>query len=188
MERVSSTGSAALFIFLRKCGNASVFKYRPGHAEFYTCQNHLGSLNDLSYTILGTFTALAYIAPIIGGFLADHLLGFKIPILWGACFLSTGYAMLALPYMHLFYLSLGMIIVGTGLFKPNISTLLGTLYKPGDPNRESGFTIFYIGINIGSLYVGRCHRVISKIILAGPRVLLWQRWVCWSVSRFLAWA
>jgi POT family proton-dependent oligopeptide transporter len=113
-----------------------------------------GFSDDMSYTILGTFTALAYIAPIAGGFLADHVLGFKIPIVWGAVFLSAGYAMLALPYMHLFYVSLGMIILGTGLFKPNISTLLGTLYKPGDPNRESGFTIFYIGINIGSFLSG----------------------------------
>jgi proton-dependent oligopeptide transporter, POT family len=113
-----------------------------------------GFTDDTCYTIQGLFTALAYISPIIGGLLADRLLGFKTSIIWGGIFLSAGYALLALPFHSLFYFSLATIIVGNGLFKPNISSLLGALYEQGDPNRESGFTFFYIGINIGVLLAG----------------------------------
>jgi len=113
-----------------------------------------GFSDDQSYTILGVFTALAYIAPMIGGFLADAFLGFKNAILWGGIFLIAGYAMLTLPGYRDFYLALATIIVGTGLFKPNISSLLGALYSQGDSGRDSGFTIFYIGINLGVLLSG----------------------------------
>lgn len=113
-----------------------------------------GFSDDKSYTILGVFTALAYIAPMVGGFLADTLLGFKQAILWGGIFLIAGYALLALPWMEVFYIALATIIIGNGLFKPNISSLLGALYPPGDTARDSGFTIFYIGINIGILLAG----------------------------------
>jgi POT family proton-dependent oligopeptide transporter len=113
-----------------------------------------GFTDEKSFTILGTFTALAYIAPMIGGFLADAFLGFKVAILWGGLFLIAGYAMMALPWANGFYVSLATIIVGTGLFKPNISSLLGALYPRGDMNRDSGFTIFYIGINLGAMLAG----------------------------------
>lgn len=113
-----------------------------------------GFSDDKSYSILGVFTALAYISPMIGGFLADTLLGFKQAIYAGGMFLILGYAMLALPWAPGFYLGLAIVIVGNGLFKPNISSLLGTLYAPGDSGRDSGFTLFYIGINVGVLLSG----------------------------------
>ena len=113
-----------------------------------------GFSDDKSFTIQGVFTALAYIAPMIGGLLADRFLGFKTAIIWGGFFLITGYAMLALPWTSVFYPALATIIIGNGLFKPNISSLLGMLYKPDDPARDSGFTIFYVGINIGVLLAG----------------------------------
>lgn len=129
---------------------------------FYTVQGMLvlymtkafGFSDDQSYTIAGMFTSLAYISPMIGGFIADRLLGFKLSIILGGIFLSAGYATLATLITPLFYVGLAIIIVGNGLFKPNISSLLGALYKPGDFARDSGFTIFYIGINIGSLLSG----------------------------------
>src|SRR3990167_5124740 len=113
-----------------------------------------GFTDDDSFTIVGVFTALAYIAPMVGGFIADRVLGFKTSIVWGGVLLSMGYAILALPWTDMFYLSLATIIVGNGLFKPNISSLLGQLYKPGDTARDTGFTIFYIGINIGAFFAG----------------------------------
>lgn len=113
-----------------------------------------GFSDEKSYTILGVFTALAYIAPMVGGFLADAFLGFKVAIFWGGIFLIIGYALLAIPGATFFYLALSTIIIGTGLFKPNISSLLGALYPPDDDNRDSGFTIFYIGINLGIFLSG----------------------------------
>ncbi len=129
---------------------------------FYTVQGMLvlymtkafGFSDDQSYTVAGMFTSLAYISPMIGGYIADKLLGFKLSIILGGIFLSAGYATLATVIHPLFYVGLAIIIVGNGLFKPNISSLLGALYKPGDTARDSGFTIFYIGINIGSLLSG----------------------------------
>lgn len=110
-----------------------------------------GLSDDQSYTVAGMFTALAYISPIVGGMVADRLLGFKMSIAWGGVFLSAGYALLALPWPETFYPALATIIVGNGLFKPNISTLLGTLYTPDDASRDAGFTIFYVGINLGAM-------------------------------------
>jgi POT family proton-dependent oligopeptide transporter len=108
-----------------------------------------------SYSILGVFTALAYISPLAGGYLASHVLGYKTSIIWGGFFLIVGYGLLALPFTStLLYPSLATIVVGTGLFKPNISSLLGTQYSFDDPRRDSGFTIFYIGINSGILLAG----------------------------------
>ena len=141
------------FLFLTEMWERFGFYVVQGMLVLYMSKS-FGFSDDQSYMIQGTFTALAYISPILGGFLADRLLGFKTSIIWGGIFLSLGYAMLALPYTSLFYLSLATIITGNGLFKPNISSLLGTLYEPGDPNRESGFTIFYIGINLGALLAG----------------------------------
>ncbi len=117
--------------------------------------SYFGLSDSESYTILGVFTALAYISPLVGGWLASRLLGFKTSILWGGLLLVLGYALLALPYPHaLFYPALATIIVGNGLFKPNISSLLGMQYNTDDPRRESGFTLFYIGINIGAFLAG----------------------------------
>ncbi|EKD53695.1 MAG: hypothetical protein ACD_60C00160G0017 [uncultured bacterium] len=113
-----------------------------------------GFSDDQSYTISGTFTALAYISPMIGGLIADRILGFKMCILWGGIFLSAGYALLALSSNREVYLALATIIVGNGLFKPNISSLLGALYPPGDTGRDAGFTIFYVGINLGAFFAG----------------------------------
>ncbi len=129
---------------------------------FYTVQGMLvlymtkafGFSDDQSYTIAGMFTSLAYISPMVGGYIADRLLGFKLSIVLGGIFLSAGYATLATLITPLFYVGLAIIIVGNGLFKPNISSLLGALYKPGDTARDSGFTIFYIGINIGAVLSG----------------------------------
>lgn len=141
------------FLFLTEMWERFGFYVVQGMLILYMTKA-FGFSDDKSYAILGMFTALAYIAPMIGGYLADTLLGFKQAILWGGIFLIVGYALLALPLQHGFYLALATIIVGTGLFKPNISSLLGALYSHGDSNRDSGFTIFYIGINLGVLMAG----------------------------------
>lgn len=102
-----------------------------------------------SYEILGAFTALAYIMPVIGGYIADTILGFRKAIIVGNILLIVGYAMMMFNFSAALYLSLAIIVMGTGFFKPNVSSMVGTLYEPNDNRRETGFTIFYIGINLG---------------------------------------
>ena len=138
------------FLFLTEMWERFGFYIVQGLLVLYMTKA-FGFSDDETYIINGAFTALVYISPMVGGFLADRLLGFKLAIVWGGIFLVVGYAILALPDTRLFYLGLATIIVGNGLFKPNISTLLGALYPAGDTARDSGFTLFYIGINLGVL-------------------------------------
>lgn len=150
---ISHLPRALPFLFLTELWERFGFYIVQGMLVLYMTQS-FGFSDDLSYTISGVFAALVYISPIVGGYLADRLLGFKTAILWGSVFLIVGYVCIALPLAHLFYVSLAIIIIGNGLFKPNISSLLGMLYGPDDPNRDTGFTIFYVGINIGALLAG----------------------------------
>ena len=138
------------FLFLTEMWERFGFYVVQGMLVLYMTKS-FGFSDDKSYTILGVFSALAYTAPMIGGMIADRLIGFKLAIVWGGIFLSMGYTFLALSGPHDFYFALGTIIVGNGLFKPNISSLLGSLYSSSDTGRDAGFTIFYVGINIGAL-------------------------------------
>jgi len=141
------------FLFLTEMWERFGFYIVQGMLVLYASQQ-LGFSDDESYTLSGSFTALVYIAPILGGALADKVLGFKRAILWGGVFLSMGYALLSFSWAAGFYIALATIIVGNGLFKPNISSLLGTLYTPQDTARDAGFTLFYVGINSGILLAG----------------------------------
>lgn len=104
-----------------------------------------------AYGIMAAYAALVYTTPIIGGFIADHFIGNRRAIISGGVFIAIGHACLAIDGMAFFYFGLAFIIAGTGLFKANVSTLVGQLYEEGDPRRDAGFTIFYMGINIGGL-------------------------------------
>jgi proton-dependent oligopeptide transporter, POT family len=142
------------FLFLTEMWERFGFYVVQGLLILYMTE-YFGFSDSMGYTILGVFSALAYISPFAGGFLADKLLGFKTSIVWGGLFLVLGYVLLSLPYPRLlFYPALATIIVGNGLFKPNISSLLGTQYALDDPRRDAGFTIFYVGINIGAVLAG----------------------------------
>jgi POT family proton-dependent oligopeptide transporter len=102
--------------------------------------------------IFGTFIALTYLTPFLGGFLADRLLGYVKSVYLGGTLMGLGYLGLALPGMASFYLSISLIIVGNGFFKPSISTLLGNLYSTEEykSKKDAGYNIFYMGINIGA--------------------------------------
>jgi POT family proton-dependent oligopeptide transporter len=104
-----------------------------------------------SYLIYGAYTALIYAAPVIGGRIADKILGYKYAVIFGSILMSIGEFLIVGGGEHLLYLGMGSLIVGNGLFKANVSTIVGKLYKENDNRRDSGFTIFYIGINIGAL-------------------------------------
>ena len=104
-----------------------------------------------SYLIYGAYTSLVYIMPVFGGMLADQILGSKKAVTYGAILLVFGHlGMTVESNEQIFYLSLALIVSGVGFLKPNISTMVGALYEEGDPRRDSGFTIFYMGINIGA--------------------------------------
>jgi POT family proton-dependent oligopeptide transporter len=102
--------------------------------------------------IFGTYIALVYLTPFVGGLLADRLLGYRWSITIGGILMGIGYCGLALPGNTAFYISLLIICIGNGFFKPNISTLLGNVYNEEKykPLKDSGYSIFYMGINIGA--------------------------------------
>ena len=106
--------------------------------------------DTISLGIYAAYGMLVYATPAIGGMIADRLLGFRKSIMLGAVFFTAGHFILAIEHPLFFYAALGLLIVGNGFFKPNISSFVGTLYEKGDVRRDSGFTIFYMGINIGA--------------------------------------
>lgn len=102
--------------------------------------------------IVGTYLALVYITPFLGGLLADRVLGYRRAIFIGGSLMAAGYLGLAIPGYTAFWISILLIIIGNGFFKPNISTLLGNLYNTEQYrfNKDSGYSIFYMGINLGA--------------------------------------
>jgi POT family proton-dependent oligopeptide transporter len=111
--------------------------------------NAVGWKDADAYRLYGTYTGMVWLTPMIGGFLADRYLGTHRALLFGGAIIAAGHFVLALPGMGPFYLGLILVVLGTGLFKPNASTMVGQLYEPGDRRRDAGFTIFYMGINLG---------------------------------------
>jgi len=100
--------------------------------------------------IYGIYTMAVYLMGIPGGFLADRVLGHYRAVLIGGIIIACGHFSMAVPGMSFFYLGLCLIVIGTGLLKPNVSTIVGTLYARDDVRRDAGFSIFYMGINLGA--------------------------------------
>lgn len=117
-------------------------------AQFYN--GDAGGEADAS-RYYGAYLALVYATAIFGGYVADRVIGYQRSILLGAVVMSIGLFMIMIPSLELFLLGLAVIVVGNGLFKPNISSLVGKLYEQGDERRDRGFTIFYMGINLGGM-------------------------------------
>ena len=107
-----------------------------------------------AYAILGSYAALVYTMPMFGGFMADRFIGYRRAVIFGGILMTIGHLVLALPNDWSFFYGMAFIICGNGFFKPNISSLVGTLYTENDPRRDSGFSIFYMGINIGAALGG----------------------------------
>ncbi|QSQ27858.1 peptide MFS transporter [Pyxidicoccus parkwayensis] len=101
--------------------------------------------------LYGTYTGLVYLTPIAGGYIADNLIGQRKAVVFGGTLMMIGHLLLALPGQAIFFTGLGFLIAGNGFFKPNISTMVGGLYEPGDGRRDGAFTIFYMGINLGAV-------------------------------------
>jgi POT family proton-dependent oligopeptide transporter len=107
---------------------------------------------DIKYAthIYALYTFLVYVAGVPGGWIADKFLGHKRAVLVGGIIIACGHFSMAVPQLTFFYVGLGLIIIGTGFLKPNVSTIVGSLYRKNDPRRDSGFSIFYMGINLGA--------------------------------------
>ena len=105
-------------------------------------------VQPLSSQIWGLYTGLVYFTPILGGLLADRVLGQRRTVIIGAVLMAIGHFMMAVEQLFLF--ALLALILGNGAFKPNISTQVGGLYPPGDPRRDRAYSIFYVGINVGA--------------------------------------
>ncbi|MBM4130457.1 peptide MFS transporter [bacterium] len=125
----------------------------------------LGFTTALAGEIYGTYMAFVYFTPFIGGMIADRVLGYRRSVLIGGLLLAAGYFSLGIRSMPTFYAGLVLLCFGNGLFKPNISAMVGNLYAPGDARRDAGFNIFYMGINIGAA---------ASALLAAPLRNLWN--------------
>ena len=141
----------------------------------------LGWSNQEAIYLYGWYTALVYLACIPGGIIGDRFLSTKNSVILGGGFLCIGHFSLAFTNNFFFFLGLTFIIIGVGLLKPNISTLVGNLYKKNDIRRDQGFTIFYIGINIGAFlasilvgFIGEVYGWHYGFSLAGFGMLLGQ--------------
>ena len=108
--------------------------------------------DEFAGQVYGAYTGLVYLTPILGGYIADRFIGFRKAILIGGVLMMCGHISLAFSSIEFFYLGLLLLILGNGFFKPNISTYLGTLYKDKPELKDSGFTIFYMGINLGGMF------------------------------------
>ncbi len=110
-----------------------------------------GFSNAQAAVLSSWYLGFVYFSPLLGGFLADRILGFRRAIMLGALFFVAGYSLLAVPHsLPLFYTALGLLVIGNGLFKPNVSSMVGNLYPEGSRLKDKAYLIFYMGINIGA--------------------------------------
>ena len=110
----------------------------------------LGWNEARALTLYGWYTGLSYLSTVVGGWAADRRLGQRRAVVIGGTLMMLGQFICALKQEPLLYVGGALLIIGNGLFKANISTMVGQLYRPGDPRRDAGFTIFYVGINLGA--------------------------------------
>ena len=116
-------------------------------------------------TLYGWYTGLVYLTPILGGYIADRFLGTRRAVLLGGFIIAAGHIALFLETVPSFYLGLGLVVLGTGLFKPNISAIVGQLYGPKEDNaRDAGYTLFYMGVNAGAFFgISLCGYIGEKV-------------------------
>src|SRR5215470_3573596 len=110
----------------------------------------LGYDDKLAGSIYGAYTGSVWLMSLPGGWIADNVLGTRNAVLVGGIIIALGHYSMAVPTIYTFFIGLVLIVLGTGLLKPNASAIVGELYSPEDQRRDAGFSIFYMGINIGA--------------------------------------
>lgn len=141
------------YLFLSEMWERFAFYGMRGMLTIFMVEKLLLSEKDANLQY-GATQAFVYTLAFVGGLFADKILGFRKSIFWGGILMIIGSFTLAFSPQDLFYIGISFTIVGTGFFKPNISTMIGSLYKAEDPRRDAGFGLFYSGINIGALLGG----------------------------------
>jgi len=111
----------------------------------------LGFPTSKAGAVYGLYVGMVYLSNLPGGWIADRIIGQRRAVLWGGILIALGHFSMAVPRLDTFYSGLALIVVGTGLLKPNVSTMVGALYTPEDIRRDAGFSIFYMGINLGAM-------------------------------------
>ena len=147
-ERMSYYGMRALLVLYMVAAVTNQSWASIG--DVYVFNPGLGLSSEAANAIYGIYVGLVYFMVIPGGWLADNVLGHQKAVLIGAIIIALGHFTLAIPINQTFFLGLILVVIGTGLLKGNISTIVGQLYKAGDSRIQSGYTIFYMSINIGS--------------------------------------
>ena len=140
------------FLFATEMWERFGFYTAAAIMTLYLQRGGFGWTRDQATTLWSYYIMFVYATPVVGGWLADRYLGYRRSVLVGGVLLMAGYAMLGLGSVATYFLALGLIFVGNGFFKPNISTMVGNLYPPGSPLKDSAYNIFYMGINIGALF------------------------------------
>lgn len=151
------------YLFLSEMWERFCFYGMRGMLTIFMVEQMLMNEKDANLKY-GAIQAFIYTMAFVGGLFADKILGFRKSIFWGGLLMIIGSFILAISPKELYFIGISFTIVGTGFFKPNISTMVGNLYKAGDPRRDAGFGLFYSGINIGALLGGYlCIEVANKV-------------------------
>ncbi|MEZ4386796.1 MAG: peptide MFS transporter [Candidatus Krumholzibacteriia bacterium] len=140
-------------LFFTEMWERLAFYLMLGILVLYTTDTERGGLGlplRQAVEIYGTYMAFVYFTPFLGGMIADRFLGFRRAVFIGGLFMAGGFFLLGVRSLPTLYAGLTLLCLGNGLFKPNISAMVGNLYEAGDPRRDAGFNIFYMGINIGA--------------------------------------
>lgn len=151
---------------------------------FYMTKAFLQYSDDRAYGVYGAYTALVYAVGFIGGMFADRLLGQRRAAVLGGLLMAAGHLTMMWQWEPAFYVALGLIITGNGFFKPNVSTIVGTLYPPGSPRRDGGFTIYYMGVNLVNARAtrlricGRANRLALRVWVGDGRHARRARGIC----------
>jgi len=168
-ERFSFYGIRALLVLYMTAAVADGgLGFRTGHAT----------------TVYGWYLMLVYLTALPGGILADRWLGQRQAVLIGGAIIALGNFALVIHTVPFFYLGLALVIIGTGLLKPNVSTMVGGLYEPGDARRDGGFTIFYMGINLGAFLAP----LICGWIAQSPQFVTWAHGRGFDITAGWNWA
>lgn len=149
------------YLFFSEMWERFCFYGMRGMLTFFMV-NQLFMEEDTANLQYGSTQAFVYAFTFIGGLFADKILGFRRSLFWGGILMITGSLILAFDPRQFFFLGISFTIIGTGFFKPNISTMVGALYRADDNRRDAGFSLFYSGINIGALFGGYICVAIGK--------------------------
>lgn len=150
-ERASGHPKGLYPLFFTEMWERLAFYLMVGILFLYCKDTERGGLGMVNAAeVYGTYLAFVYFTPFLGGMIADRFLGYRKAVFIGGIFMASGFFAMGIRSEMTLYLGLALICLGNGLFKPNISAMVGNLYQPGDPKRDAGFNIFYMGINIGA--------------------------------------